>query len=394
MKIMLFNIYLINREGKITPLNALRTNEGVVLTLNPDRPTSFTINNHPDFLQKNNAFYLGKEYSPQVFFDNQQHYLSSSGYNVYTLSSTPAQSDFSFILTNPNTLWGTPDDISNIKFQNFNVPSDITGYYFYNRCINGNLPLTISPTMSPDSGVEAEGFSNPNGTAFVIRTNRGIFTYKINGNKLIAAVVHPSIITSNHETDNTVRERAFQIDSRNIISANQYPIYVMSNNQKRYLSNPQTSGDTVTYDLVNMSNSSTAAFTPNRPIMSGSTINQEQFKNFVVPRETAFTIRFNTQSNTPPPVAAPPVASTLQTPSPTIQVAVPPRLSPLASSQPAVLSTVQQTFWQRWWMIIAIIGFLLLLIIIGFVVYMLGRSRRTHVTSNVVTPAVAAYATT
>lgn len=311
-----FNIYFITADNHAFPLQFIQDSnipsQGT-LTVNQEssiKPTVFILDNNPEFLQRNNGFYLGATYRPKIQLGSQKYYLSLIGNGSYALKLMSDDHTFAFSLLNPKINWETPDAIANFHIENLSIHSQvpIVGYYFYHQPpFNNPQQLTFSPIDCNDSinfcGTEIcpENFVAVNskckslqstGIPFGIRTNKGVYTYKILNGKLIAAVAHAAIITSGIETNDTVRDRWFFVDpfpeNNKLVIGKSYPIYVMINGKKFYLENPSISSNIITYKLNSTPGPQSAKFTPTQIIIPRSTVSSNQFQNFIIPNEDSF----------------------------------------------------------------------------------------------------------
>jgi hypothetical protein len=317
--LLLFNIYFVTADNRSLPLQFVedlnRPNQGT-LTINQGssyKPALFVLDDQPDFLQRNNGVYLGATYAPKIQLNHQKYYLSQINNELYTLKSTRDDNTFSFSLLNPKTNWDTPDPIVHLHLNNLSLPNNvqIIGYYFYHQPpFNTQQPLVFSPIDCDQSvticgpQVCPENFSISDAKCkptqvgaeipIGIRTNQGIYTYKIINGKLIAAVAHPSVVTAGIETNNTVRERLFYVSpspgDNKLIIGKSYPIYVMVDGNKIYLNDPITSSNIVTYTLTRVPGARVSKFTPTQLISPRTNVKSDQFQNFIVPNESTFTI--------------------------------------------------------------------------------------------------------
>ena len=419
----LFNIYLITADNRAVPLQFVQdpnqSNQGRLIVGQDlsTQPTSFSVDNHPDFLQRNNGFYLGATYYPKIQFNDKSYYLSLDSNGSYVLSPNSDPNTLSFNLLNPKINWNTPDPIMNFHTNNLNLPgqSPIIGYYFHQPGLSDQQPLTFSAidcnpsTTHCGEDVCPENFSMVNskckpplgtGIPLGIRTNRGVYTYKIINGKLVAAVAHPSVITAGIETNDTVRERWFYADpapgDSKLLAGKNYHLYVIFNGKKYYLSNPNVSSNVVTYALSQNPNSQSAVFSPTNKVLPRTTVKATQFNNFVVPGEdtiavwshedelvtspinniqsaaakiqtTASKIENTTTAAKNSPVKSSPVKN------PTVNVQRNNIIVPSAHKTPSDNNPITSSFWQEWWFWLSVIGFFIIIILLGWVIYYMMR---------------------
>lgn len=325
---LLFNIYFVTADNRTVPLQFVQSpqqpDQG---RLSLDQSSSsqnalFVVDDLPPFLQDNQAFYLGKIYTPKIQLNNQQYYLSqvTDGRNLYDLipitSNQNASQDnrlFNFALLNSKVGWGVPDVIANLHLDNIFL-NGVVGYRFNGQpAITSEQPLVYSPAncQQPNTNLSGPTFCGPavcpedfsanggtctlsasvDGIPFGVRTSTGIYTYKIRGNQIYAAAAHPDVISADIETNDTVRERWFFAEpgpGQNTLSiGGSYPIFIITNDRKFYLTNPQyVDQNAVRYTLSPTVIEGTARFNPTQIIQPRTLVDLDQFENFIVPNQT------------------------------------------------------------------------------------------------------------
>lgn len=232
--------------------------------------------------------YLGKMYSPQLKLGNDFAYLQpNSSPNTYSASrNIPTGPTFSMALLSPMTEWNRPIAIGNVRFDSF-MPGNAQTFTMQS---NGSGTIPISPVSCmgncqqcgycPDqfSCTGQRGCVNITGVgpSFGIRGNANgeqvVYTYRVmNDNQAVLAPAKPDFVSADIETDDIVRERYFYADYRQdenyYTAGTTYPIYIVVNGQKRYLSSPQRmDGGASVYTLTSAPQNNTAAFRPTNEV--------------------------------------------------------------------------------------------------------------------------------
>jgi hypothetical protein len=399
---LLFNIYFVTADNRTVPLQFIREQHDPTrgrLSLDQSAASQnalFVVDDLPPFLQQNQAFYLGQVYHPKIQVDNQQYYLSqvNVGWNIYNLIPATAgklndtSSLFSFALLNLKVGWGIPDVIANLHLDNIFL-NGVIGYRFNAQPAltpkqalvyspancgqpsqNGAGPTFCGPEVCPDGFVSNNNICIPvdsvDGVPFGVRTATGIYTYKIRGNQIDAATVHPDVITADIETNNTVRERWFYAEpspgQRTLSVGGSYPIFIMANDRKFYLTNPQVIDQyVVRYTLSPTVTKDTARFNPTRVIQPQTLVDLDQFQNFIVPNQSDIYLwSYQTQ-----PLTTQQAAFLSQ---------------PLTTSATTTGNTTTSTpITSHWWFwLLIILAIILLIVLIGGLIYWTRRPKPVY----------------
>jgi hypothetical protein len=408
---LLFNIYFVTADNRTVPLQFIREQHDPTrgrLSLDQSSASQnalFVVDDLPPFLQQNQAFYLGQVYHPKIQVDNQQYYLSqvNAGRNIYNLIPATAgklndtNGLFSFALLNSKVGWGIPDVIANLHLDNIFL-NGVVGYRFNAQpaltpeqalvyspanCSqssqNGAGPTFCGPEVCPDGFVSNNNICIPvdsvDGVPFGVRTATGIYTYKIRGNQIDAASARPDVISADIETNDTVRERWFFAEpspgQRTLSVGGSYPIFIMANDRKFYLTNPQViDQNVVRYTLSPTVTKDTARFNPTRVIQPQTLVDLDQFENFIVPNQSdVYLWSYQTQ----------PLVNNGTTRQAVFlsQPVTTQFMSSLNTTPPA--TTARNTTTSHWWFwLLIILAIILLIALIGGLIYWARRPKPVY----------------
>lgn len=411
-----FNIYFITADNRTVPLQFIRNQQNPAqgrLSLDQSSASQnalFVVDNLSPFLQQKQAFYLGRVYKPKIQVGNQLYYLSqvSAGQNIYNLiPAIPGEDNninglFSFALLNPKAEWGIPDVIANLHIDNIFL-SGVIGYRFntqptltseqplvYSPANCSQSPTSCGPEVCPDGFISEDNTCIPidsvDGVPFGVRTTTGIYTYKIRGVLVDAASAHPDVISADIETNDTVQERWFFAElppgQSTLLVGGSYPIFIMANNRKLYLTSPQRiDEDVVRYALSPTVTEDTARFNPTQVIQPQTLVDLSQFENFIVPNETkVYLWSYQTQ----PLVngATQPVVSTTQQTVFSSEPVTTQFVSYLNTTPPITTAgntTTGTPITRRWWFyLLIILAIILLIALIGWLFYRTRRSKTVY----------------
>uniref|UniRef100_A0A6C0IYQ3 Uncharacterized protein n=1 Tax=viral metagenome TaxID=1070528 RepID=A0A6C0IYQ3_9ZZZZ len=373
---------------------------------------AFVIDELPPFLRERRGLHLGRLYTPRLHLDDRSYYLQATHRkNHYRLvSSNDTENLFGFSILQPQLKWQERAEINKIHFENFD-PGNVTHYFLETR------PRTRDQLIYSPADCQGDenycGPSNPDlttmeGIGFGLRGQNVVYTYKVSHDKktVTVAASPSSLVTTDFETNDTVRERYFFADAETgqFRTGTDYPIYIWVDGQKRYLSRPHRlseNGPTI-YELTSQPERDTARFSPmttanwremnltpndfinlafnNIPELALWRDDSYQGKPIVVSSDN-ISLGASTEANDE---ERSPYAPS-QNPAPALLASYPqsassPPIPVLNFSQEPSTPTIATVppFWTQWWFWL-LIGILLILIII--LIILLSRPRTPQVTT-------------
>lgn len=237
----------------------------------------FYVTDRPNYLNDNNGLYLGQLYNPKLKVDGRLYYLEATGRdNRFKLVEDGAgRGLFGFSIMKPGLKWEEMVEIDTVHFEHLTLPTNVTHWFLTSteglrgRVVYSRVDCSLRDLFC---GASEPDVPKRNGNGFGIRAQEQLYTYKLSPDrkKATVAAVLNSIVSTDLESQDTVRERWFFADSPNdqYKVGVDYPIYIWVDGKKRYLSFPERiseNGPTV-YELTDGPEKTAAFFSPTAEI--------------------------------------------------------------------------------------------------------------------------------